>query len=193
MTCHISDKLINSLLGRPATTTGIHDELSTIIGCLNPSGDPSLSNFRAVSEIVTIIDRINTELYTKRNCRPAVVEQLLQAIDGWRHNFWPSLAQGSRGATNSSVIESPRTGTGLMGIVHVSCLYYFAIILASRPVFVSTLSTHWTPDPEEKSMCEACLDAAVYLTETCAEAHEAGLLKSNMCIVEWVSAPHSWL
>lgn len=193
MTCHISDKLTNSLLGRPASTAGIHDDLSAVIGRLHPSSDSRLSNVRAVFEIVAIIENINSELYTKRDFRPAVVEQLLQAINRWRLKFRPSLARVSRGATGSPIVEFPRTGTSLMGIVHVSCLYYFAIMLASRPVFVSTLSTHWIPDPGEMSMGEACIDAAMYLMETCAEAREAGILKSNMYIVEWVFAPWSWL
>jgi hypothetical protein len=184
MSCHISDKLINFLLGRPATISGIHDELSTVLDDLDTSNDSSLNCVFAVSAIVTIIDNISTELYSKQDCRPGIAKQLLHTIDAWRESCWPSILQASPKAAIPAVPELPRLRTDLVGTIHVSCLYYFAVMLASRPVFVSMLSTHWAPNSEEESIGEACLDAAVYLVQTCVEAYEAGLLSNSMCIME---------
>lgn len=185
MTCRVGDKLVNSILGRPATTIGITEELGPIVNNLVSSSDHGLNCMVAAYGIVSIIDDINTKLYNEQGARPALIEQLLRAIDTWKRDFTPSLQQNDTEASiaphASSMSDSKNSS---VGVVHVSCLYYFAVMLATRPVLISTLTLQQKQKDQHSPMAEACLDAATFLAQTCVEAFEAGLLESNMCIMK---------
>ena len=94
MTCRVGDKLVNSLLGRPATTIGILEQLDPVYTDLVSGQDRGLKCMVAAYRIVSIIDEINTKLYSEQDVRPAVVEQLLQSIDAWKRDCLPSLQPG---------------------------------------------------------------------------------------------------
>lgn len=179
MTCRVGDKLVNSILGRPATTIGIPEQLASTLNSFVTGHDHNLDCMLASYSIVSVIDEINTKLYSKQDLRPAVVEQLLSSIDSWKRDFSPLLQQSTLAPKDS--LAEPKKGS--VGIVHVSCLYYFAVMLATRPLFISTLTLNQRKQHEE-SMGEACLEAAKYLAQTCAEALDAGLLEGNMCIMK---------
>lgn len=185
MTCRVGDKLVNSILGRPATTIGIKEELGPIVNDLVSSSDHGLNCMVAAYSIVSIIDDINTKLYNEQGARPALIEQLLQAIDAWKRDFTPSLQQDTADEPLAQGGSSmPDAKNGSVGVVHVSCLYYFAVMLATRPVLISTLTLQQKQKEQQSPMAEACLDAATFLAQTCVEALEAGLLESNMCIMK---------
>lgn len=184
MTCRVSDKLVNSLLGRPAATVGISEELGPIFDSLMPGSDYGFDCMIAAYRIVSIIEDINTKLYNEQDIRPVVVEQLLQAIDAWKHDLPPTLKQSTPDGSLPQRSMSAERAQGSVGVVHVSCLYYFAVMLASRPVFISALALQQRDQDSHSPIGEACLDAALYLAQTCAEAFEAGLLGSNMCIMK---------
>lgn len=184
MTCRVGDKLVNSILGRPATTIGIPEQLGPTLNNLVTGCDHNLDCMVAAYSIVSVIDDINTKLYSKQDVRPAVVEQLLSSIDSWKRDFSPLLQQSSPENLLIRGDSSMDPKKGSVGIVHISCLYYFAVMLATRPLFISALTLHQQKQDEESSMGEACLEAAKYLAQTCAEALDAGLLESNMCIMK---------
>jgi hypothetical protein len=184
MTCRVGDKLVNSLLGRPATTIGIIEQIDPVLTNLISGHDHGLRCMVASYRIVSIIDEINTKLYGEQDVRPEVVEQLLQAIDTWKRDCLPSLQQSTPEISvlpGNASMEAPQ---GSVGRVHVSCLYYFAVILATRPVFISALTLQQGQKDQDLPMSEACLDAAIFLAQTCMEALDAGLLESNMCIMK---------
>ncbi|THZ14526.1 hypothetical protein D6C89_10113 [Aureobasidium pullulans] len=84
MTCRVGDKLVNSLLGRPADTLGIPEQLGPVYTDLISGEDYGLRCMVASYRIVYIIDEINSKLYSEQDVRPAVIEQLLQAIEIWK-------------------------------------------------------------------------------------------------------------
>lgn len=188
MTCRVGDKLVNSILGRPATTIGIPEQLSPTVNNLVSGFDHNLDCMVASYSIVTVIDDINTKLYSKQDVRLAVVEQLLSSIDSWKRDFSPLLQQSTPHNLVIPGDTSAENKKGSVGIVHVSCLYYFAVMLATRPLFISALTVNPRQQNQESSMGEACLEAAMYLAQTCVEALDAGLLQSNMCIMKYVTA-----
>jgi hypothetical protein len=181
MTCRVGDKLVNSLLGRPATTIGIMEQIDPFYTNLISGHDHGLRCMVASYRIVSIIDEINTKLYGEQDVRPEVVEQVLESIDTWKRDCLPSLQQST---SEVSALPGNDAQKGSVGRVHVSCLYYFAVILATRPVFISALTLQQGQKNQEIPMSEACLDAAVFLAQTCVEALDAGLLESNMCIMK---------
>ncbi|KAM0715806.1 hypothetical protein Q7P37_008320 [Cladosporium fusiforme] len=184
MTCRVGDKLVNSILGRPATTIGIPEQLGPTLNTLVCGSDHNLDCMVASYSIVSVIDDINTKLYSKQDVRPSVVEKLLSSIDSWKRDFSPLLQQSTTDGciTQGETPLGPKKGS--VGIVHVSCLYYFAVMLATRPLFISALAPNQRKQNEESSMGEACLEAAMYLAQTCAEALDSALLESNMCIMK---------
>jgi hypothetical protein len=181
MTCRVGDKLVNSLLGRPATTIGIMEQIDPVYTDLISGHDHGLRCMVASYRIVSIIDEINTKLYGEQDVRPEVVEQVLQAIDTWKRDCLPSLQASTPEVSVLPGNASTDAPKGSVGKVHVSCLYYFAVILATRPVFISALTLQQGRKDQELPMSEACLD---FLAQTCMEALDAGLLESNMCIMK---------
>lgn len=184
MTCRVGDKLVNSILGRPATTIGIVEEIDPVYTDLVSGDDHGLRCMVAAYRIVSIIDEINTKLYGEQDVRPAVVEQLLQAIDTWKRDCLPSLQRSAPDTATLTGDASLGSKQGSVGMFHVSCLYYFAVVLATRPIFIAALTLQQSRSGQESPMGEACINAAVFLAQTCVEALDAGLLESNMCIMK---------
>lgn len=180
MTCRVGDKLVNSLLGRPADTLGIPEQLGPVYTDLISGEDYGLRCMVASYRIVYIIDEINSKLYSEQDVRPAVIEQLLQAIEIWKGDSLPWLHNRRSETSLLPSDASSHMRIGRVGLLHVSCLYYFAVILTTRPVFISALGQ----ENEDTPMGEACLDAAVFLAQACVEALDSGLLESNMCIMK---------
>ncbi|KAI9148305.1 Filamentous growth regulator [Paramyrothecium foliicola] len=184
MTCRVGDKLVNGILGRPAATVGISEELGPIFKNLVSGCDHGLNCMVAAYRIVSIIDDINNKLYYEQDVRPAVVERLLQDIDAWKRDLPPSLKQSPPAGAFGPLDVSSEAKKGSVGTVHISCLYYFAVTLATRPMFITSLTAQQGPNEQQSPLAEACLDAAMYLAQTCVEALTAGLLQSNMCIMK---------
>jgi hypothetical protein len=94
-------------------------------------------------------------------------------------------------------MDSPLMKKRTIGNIHVSCLYYFAVTLVTRPFLISTLITRPTnlqsqsmssldaqEDSSHEQLSSACLDAAVYLIQTCMDAYKSDVLLANMCILK---------
>ena len=184
MTCRIGDKLVNSILGRPATTAGISEATGPLLRQIDTGQAHSVRCMLASYSIISIIDTINTRLYTEQDVRPAVIEQLLESIDRWKQDFSGSLQQSSQPEGFSPSTTSAEARYGSIGKVHVSCLYYFAIVLATRPMFLAALTNPRVGESDCSPMGAACLQAAVYMAQACAEALDSGLLEANMCIMK---------
>ncbi|KAJ0279814.1 hypothetical protein COL940_006556 [Colletotrichum noveboracense] len=183
----ILDKLVNSLLGRPAATAGVQTDIRAALDQLPPHPDDYATQcLTATCEIVDIINEINNTLYHDKDVSASVVEHLLLKIDAWKRGLPPSL-KGSLHHHQPSEPESSSSSTQRVAIakIHVSCLYYFAVTLATRPIFISSLNSN-RPDAKihHPPLAAACIDAAVYLAQTCADALKAGLLQRSMCIMK---------
>ncbi|KAF4922378.1 putative transcriptional regulatory protein [Colletotrichum viniferum] len=183
----ILDKLVNSLLGRPAATAGVQTDIHAALDQLPPHPDDYATQcLTATCEIVDIINEINNTLYHDKDVSATVVEHLLLKIDAWKRGLPPSL-KGSLHHHQPSEPASSSSSTQRVAIakIHVSCLYYFAVTLATRPIFISSLNSN-RPDAKihHPPLAAACIDAAVYLAQTCADALKAGLLQRSMCIMK---------
>lgn len=178
----IVDMLANSILGRPAATAGLHSDTKAIVGDLS-SASPNDDTRRLVAshQIVSIINGIVDALYERKELTTPLVEQLLGEIQAWERE----LPQCLRSASVAVDVGDNRPHRAAIGGVHVSCLYYFAVMLATRPVLISSLTAQPVSDGLVRSrMASACLDAAVFLVQTCLEARRAQLLHGNMCILK---------
>lgn len=177
------DKLVNSILGRPAATAGVYSDMRGVFEAYNATPKtPSAESLCAAHGIVCIINDITRKVYEKKEITVRVVEQFLDDIEAWKRSLPTALS--TAGAVDVSGTPSSQGSGGSLGNVHVSCLYYFAVALVTRPILVSGLTTKATFGAQPAQLAGACLDAATFLAETCSEAYRSGLLQNNMCIMK---------
>ncbi|ESU15586.1 hypothetical protein FGSG_09064 [Fusarium graminearum PH-1] len=156
MSVCILDKLVNSLLGRPSASAQIRSDSK--LDDVGQPGDRITECLMAANKKVTI----------------PIVEQFLQDIERWKRDLPASVK-----------IPTEASGQhGTIAKVHVSCLYYLAVMLVSRPFLISTLTAKPLAKGAHSQLAAACLDAAMYLSQICVEALDAGLLQGNMCIMK---------
>jgi hypothetical protein len=177
------DKLVNSILGRPAATAGVYSNLNSVFEAFNATPKtPAAEALSAAHGIVSIINDITRKVYEKKEITVRVVEQFLEDIETWKRGLPTAL--GTAGSVDVSGTPNSQGSGGTLGNVHVSCLYYFAVALVTRPILVSGLTTKSSFGTQPAQLAGACLDAATFLAETCAEAYRSGLLQNNMCIMK---------
>ncbi|KAM6485264.1 hypothetical protein HDV62DRAFT_354524 [Trichoderma sp. SZMC 28011] len=182
MSLCVLDMLVCSILGRPPATAGLRAELdSSIIASYQPLAsrpDSRTASLFASYKILTIINESIDALYGRKVVSTGMVESYLNKIEDWSKGL-PSFL---RNPLTSKGSPSQKAATDS---IHVACLYYFAITLVTRPILISRLTSRRnSATPSSSPMASACLDAAVYLVQTCSEAHKSGLLLGNMCILK---------
>ncbi|KAH7149193.1 hypothetical protein B0J13DRAFT_606369 [Dactylonectria estremocensis] len=176
----IVDMLVSAILGRPPATLSLRFEVDQDLA-ESPGirTDPDMICLVASYKISTIINAAAHELYGKETVAHAAAERLLDDIDKWSRSLPEYLK------TESIDASGTRTQAETIRNVHVSCMYYFAVTLVTRPILISTLSSRPGPETSASSqMASACLDAALYLIQVCMDAHQAHLLLGNMCIMK---------
>ncbi|KAL6922921.1 hypothetical protein FSST1_000195 [Fusarium sambucinum] len=175
----ILDKLVNSLLGRPSASAQIRSD-SKLDDLVQP-GDRITERLMAANKVSSIINDITDTLYDQKKVTTPIVEQFLQDIERWKRHL-PDSVDLPRGVSYPLRGESLQDGA--IGRVHVSCLYYLAVMLVTRPFLVSTLTAKPLAKGAHSQLAAACLDAAMYLSQTCVETLDAGQLQGNMCIMK---------
>ncbi|KAL6876872.1 hypothetical protein J3F83DRAFT_727362 [Trichoderma novae-zelandiae] len=183
MSLCVLDMLVSSILGRPPATAGLRAELDgSIIPSYSPAAtrlSPRTAGLFASYKILTIINESVDALYGRKVTSTAMVEPFLSKIEDWSKQL-PSFLRNPLTSKRESSTQNAATDS-----IHIACLYYFAITLVTRPVLIPRLTSR--PDastPSSSPLASACLDAAVYLVQTCSEAHKSGLLLGNMCILK---------
>ena len=178
----ILDMLVNSILGRPAATAGLNSDIDTLFeDLLQTDMTDEMSRLVALHQIVSIINGIVDTLYDRKDISTFVVESLLSDIEAWAQNL-PSCLHSPKAAPS---ISGSGLARGTIGGVHISCLYYFAVTLVTRPILISTLTAPPASEqPVQSQLASACLDAAVYLVQTCVDARGLNILYGNMCIMK---------
>lgn len=142
-----------------------------------------------IAEIMQTLDADNT--MTLRSA-----EQYLKRLRDWSSSLPKDVKQFSRVFdAHLTVADQER----VIGNIHVACIYYFAVMLITRPFLISHLMENLpggvaeTPDDDSpgknpadvENMAEACVDSAMYMAQICYEALQSGLLMNAMCIVKY--------
>ena len=178
MSLCIMDMVVSSILGRPSANAALRSDLDAFLADLQEDApDQDIACLIASYKIVRIINEAVEKVYDNKAASPTVAEQFLDRIESWSQQL-PSSLQNASTSTSSQKTTIATT--------HVSCLYYFAISLVTRPFLVSTLTTR-LPAPNathHSQLASACLEAAVYLVQTCVSSHNTDQLHGNMCIMK---------
>lgn len=183
MSLRICDIVVSSILGRPPATGSLSSSLEK--RWLEEPGHPTIGNpdsLTASLKILIIINQIIEEIYVKKDESKRRAEQLLDKVNKWSQSLPASLLpkQNGSGAAGDALgqVES-------IARMHVSCLYYYAVTLVTRPILVSNLILQpGLDDPASSQLSSACIDAAVFLAQTCIDAHAERLMLGNMCYIK---------
>jgi hypothetical protein len=147
-------------------------------------------------------------------------ENFLERLRQWSRELPPSMRrftpvvsyspQSFRDGRDASCLN-PVDRQLLMGNMHVSCIYYFAVILITRPYLIAYLMSrlrgkapdHLIGDPDEASdvtiknnkvskLAQVCVSSAVYMVDMCQKVKDSSLTFGNLCLLKYAhSSPLS--
>lgn len=180
MSLCILDMTVSSLLGRPAATSGLRAELEeSHIGTLSNHENQDLAAIFSIYGILSITTDVVENLYRKKLPSVTLIEQSFARIEDWSRGI-PKSMQAKRNSTSNGAPERQDVCR-----LHVSCLYYFAVTLVSRPILISQLTSQSNASAITLSpLASACLDAAVFLVQTCTDAKKANTFFGSLCILK---------
>ncbi|KAL1307027.1 hypothetical protein AAFC00_005652 [Neodothiora populina] len=190
----ILDLLVTAILGRPCQSFQIkHDTL------LNHTNNQSNDAFDATFDACVLLETMVQDLGKNGSVDVDYAELFLRQLGVWS----ASLPKELREFRSPDVAVDPVSQELVIGGLHNACVYYFAVMLVTRPFFIShsiSLIAARGPhnsDPgrggEEESrkakLAQACVDAATFMARICHDASESGLFLKNMCILKaWLFA-----
>lgn len=195
----ILDVLASSLLGRPCTVPRAtrHKIQSLPL-------DPTQPAFNAILKAAVIVDDVCCVLNREKILDAPVAQDLLTRLRGWSRDLPSGLKKFTCEDASSMSQSDEHT---LIGNVHVSSVYYFAIVLVTRPFLIRTLmptirrriglTTQNCPDPVEVVLAQVCITAAVHMGQLCGELTSMvgvdGRPLNTLSLFKYVFAPFSLL
>ena len=209
----VLDMLCNVLLGRPSSTTHMHEK---------PAGSDCGREHNEVAhrvlalcanfDLCSIIEVISGTL-TKSDAalNETAVEKYLEELQSWTRALPEELRQSRRKDSPEGVSEWKHREKTIAN-VHVACSYYFTVILLTQPFLVATTipkverfhgrvstpasrmkSPHVGTEPVNQmingshkfqELSQTCIGAARILIQMCHDAADRGILLDNMCILQ---------
>lgn len=187
------DLIVTSILGR-AGGSAITSGTTELAKGAQTSRRRTLD---ATYRVCAVIDDLQQEFSKGGIADLASAEDYLQRLRNWSQSVPPELRQ----FTSANAINTD--SEHVIGAVHLSCNYYFAVILVTRPFLISHLMSKLrgsgtnTPRPAPASgagdkvakLANACLNSAIFMSQTGFQAMESGYLLGNMCLLKaWLFA-----
>ncbi|KAJ5990751.1 hypothetical protein N7522_010958 [Penicillium canescens] len=161
------------------------------------------STFAAMVDACIFLDNIVDTLGKNHNIlHTPTAEDLLQELLRWSRNLPQNIRQFTS-LTPSSCNLEPADRQFLMGSMHLSCVYYFAVILITRPFLVAYLTSrlrgkapdHLINDPDQASdiklknnkvsrISQVCVSSAITMVDMCIKAKDVNFTFGNFCLIE---------
>ncbi|KAF5530646.1 transcriptional regulatory [Fusarium mexicanum] len=157
---------------------------------------PEFTSMSACYGVCTILEQITYHLNNKQDTNLTSIKELLRQLRDWSS----ALPSSMTNCTVSSPM-SPEQWWQTLGNFAVSAFYYYAVMLATRPILIQYMlgklkrlersdgafGSHHASDRETKELAQVCIDAAVLLVETTRRTGSAGLLIQNMTLLKaWI-------
>jgi hypothetical protein len=165
----ILDTLSSSLLGRPCSAPR-----ATRHSLMDLPIDPSQPQFNAILREGAILDDVCIALNGPKLIDAPAAEALLARLRSWSQDLPPDLRKFTCHETFALSQSDARL---IFGNVHVSSVYYFAVILVTRPFLVRHLMTgirrragltKRTPaEPADETLAQVCMASAIYMGQLC--------------------------
>jgi hypothetical protein len=164
------------------------------------------SVFTAILKGSSLLEDIVNKLSKGNMLHVPTAEGLLEQLRQWSRALPPTLRQFTSTSGDGSCLDFADRQL-LAGNIHLSCVYYFAVILITRPFLIAYLMSRLRgrapdqliSDPEEATdvriknntvskLAQVCVSSAVYMADTCAKAKASNFTFGNLCMLKY-SAP----
>ncbi|RDW68204.1 hypothetical protein BP5796_08861 [Coleophoma crateriformis] len=189
----ILDITVSTFLGRLSATPTLMVEPETFDTYQNETSSNRRICQDAIYRAATIMDDIFQGLLSSKSIDTTTAEDYLQKLNAWSSGLPSDL----RRFTRASPIQQSDQEL-LIGNIHVAGIYYWTVMLITRPFLICTMScsskTAADPFPYEKQsyaeikkLSQVCVSAAIYMAQMCRSALEPGSLLDNMCVLKgWI-------
>ncbi|KAH8698967.1 hypothetical protein BGW36DRAFT_293888 [Talaromyces proteolyticus] len=215
------DMLSSFVLGRPRSLPTAWQDLVQPEGCAENEPEQFRTQstpFCATVKLCNLLEDVTNTLSKENILHVPTAEDLLVRLRQWSHTLPPNIRRFKPVTVSSSPHPSipsilsetsfltPADRQLLAGNMHVSCIYYFAVILITRPYLIAYLMSRLRGrapddlirDPEEASdvtiknnkvskLAQVCVSAAVYMVDMCQKAKESSFTFGNLCLLKaWI-------
>lgn len=185
----ILDLIVGSALGRPLATR----LQTTSIPTREVPNDHRALALDANFTVWNVVENILERLYQREQRNTSAVKELLSDLERWSQRLSPSSKSDSADPSSTSSKQHI-----VLGNMHVACSYYFAVMLATRPMLTAGLTcklsaksptavrSGGTPlyeSTESSALSQTCIESAILTLQTCHEAFSAKMMLNNMCIL----------
>ena len=148
---------------------------------------------KASFEVCSVIAEITPKLATNTSIASAMAEGFLKRLHDWSATLPVEMRHFSRSNDEPLTLEEQER---TIGNIHVSCLYYFAVMLVTRPFLVTHLMAHMPTSsgtgmvedssmtPEVADLAQACIDSAMLMANMSYEALQSSILLKQMCVLK---------
>jgi hypothetical protein len=187
----ILDVITSSILARPLASVSTRPETTTN-GQTNTNPSISRLAVNANFGLCTIIESILRSINQQPNLDVVSTQGLLRQLNQWSNDLPPETRLCSLGITILSADHEKALGN-----IHVACMYYFTVMLLTRPFLIRYLMSRLPNmseqreeainlgiSPEFSKLAYVCIDAAMFTANICHNALTAGLFLDNMCILK---------
>ncbi|CAI7629707.1 unnamed protein product [Penicillium glandicola] len=199
------DILGSFILGKPKNLPSKQPSLiPTVIGTEEETH--ALSTFYATGQACNILEDIAETLSKDNLLHVPTAERLLERLRQWSRDLPPGIRRFSHVSTSQDGDLKSTDRQALVGSMHVSCVYYFAVILITRPYLIAYLTSRLRgkapdqliSDPDEASdiniknnkvskLAQVCVSSAIYMVEMCQRAKASGFDFGNLCLLKsWI-------
>ncbi|KAL1955725.1 hypothetical protein VTO42DRAFT_8123 [Malbranchea cinnamomea] len=196
----ILDLLVSAILGRHSSLSSVRYDGTVTNETSNGSRYPRRLAIEATFEACLILDEITQKLGKTEDLDALTAQRFLERLQHWSQTLPAELRQFGRRNGGSMICTDKEL---LIGNMHVACVYYFSVILVTRPFLISHLmlrlhnrtsdslysTTELSDHRQMLELAQACVSSASYLIQMCHKALTLGLLLKNMCMLKaWVFA-----
>ncbi|KAI4595990.1 hypothetical protein KJ359_006282 [Pestalotiopsis sp. 9143b] len=162
--------------------------------------DGTRTAFVAVLDGCQLVENTVQKLRSGNVLHVPTAEELLKDLRGWVQGLPDTVRSFAYSPGAELGAESRRA---LIGNVHISCVYYFAVMLVTRPFLIAYLVSrlrgrapdHLIVDPEEATdvriknhevskLAQVCVGSVVYLAEMLQRLQKLGLKFGNLCLLQ---------
>lgn len=183
------------LLGRPSSLPASRRDMSNHLES-KTSHDAEFYPiaFNSIVEACALLDATVQKLSRGRKMDVSTAEGILEQLRRWSQNLSPQLRQFA--FTDASSLTSADRQR-LIANVHVSCVYYFAVMVLTRQFLITHMmgrlrrrtpqkpGTVLSEEAEKvSSLAEVCVSSASYIADICRKMQVGGFAFGNLCYVK---------
>ncbi|RFU30467.1 hypothetical protein B7463_g5879, partial [Scytalidium lignicola] len=195
------DILTSFILGRPKSLPTVKHNINQI----EMASEDSQSAFSAILNGCSLLEDIVNKLSKGNMLHVPTAEGLLEQLRNCSRALPQTLRQFTFASDDRASLD-PANRQLLSGNMHVSCVYYFAVILITRPFLIAYLMSRLrgrAPDqlisnPDEASdvniknnkvskLAQVCVSSAIYMADMCQKAKASNFTFGNLCLLKaWI-------